>query len=168
MPKILLKLRELGHKYYQFGEEHVEYLLSLIFAAEKDMSDSQDVEQVSGDEEDDDDEMLVDGEEEEMTVDEKEEEQYLKEDQVRKYKFDFNGHTSFLNQHPDLNVKDTVVNSTTAVAPGERKIPTNIMTDPDWDIKTFPCSFPDGRNGMGEKRSVHSVSYTHLTLPTKA
>ena len=86
---------------------------------------------------------------------------------MRKYKFDFNGHTSFLNQHPDLNVKDTVVNSTTAVAPGEGKIPTNIMVDPDWDIKTFPCSFPDGRNGMGEKRSVHLTDQAYVQQRVK-
>ena len=56
---------------------------------------------------------------------------------MQKFKIDFNQHTALLDQHPELDVKDLIGNSNTAVAPGEGKIPTNVLTDPDWDIKTF-------------------------------
>ena len=79
---------------------------------------------------------------------EKEEQKYQSEDQVQKFKIDFKRHTALLNQHPELDVTDLIGNSNTAVAPGEGKIPTNILADPEWDIKTFPQLFPDGKNAM--------------------
>ena len=35
-----------------------------------------------------------------------------------------------------------------SIAPGEGKIPTNIMRDNTWDINAFPNMFPTGRFGM--------------------
>ena len=97
-------------------------------------------------------ENLVDEVEEKDPVDEmeKEEQKYQSEDQVQKFKIDFNRHTALLDQHPELDAKDLIGNSNTAVAPGEGKIPTNVLADPDWDIKTFPCLYPDGKKGMND------------------
>ena len=41
------------------------------------------------------------------------------------------------------------------VAPGEGKIPNDIMQEVDWDIKAFPhLHNPDGSNGKDEEQSV--------------
>ena len=145
----------MGHPYYQFSDVHWQYLekrrsegperWSLI---PDDLEEPLDALVVDSTEQ----EELVDEIEEEELIDEleKEEEEYQREDPVQKYKFDFNGHTALLDQHPELDVKDLIGNSNTAVAPGEGKIPTNVMSDPDWDIKTFPCLYPDGKGGMND------------------
>ena len=87
-------------------------------------------------------ENLGDELEEKDPVDEmeKEEEKYQTEDQVQKFKTEFNRHTALLDQHPELDVTDLIGNSNTAVAPGEGKIPTNILADPEWTSKLFPNS----------------------------
>ena len=34
------------------------------------------------------------------------------------------------------------------VAPGEGQIPTSVLREKEWDIKTYPHLYPDGKNGM--------------------
>ena len=41
-----------------------------------------------------------------------------------------------------------------SVAPGEGKIPTDILKEEDWDLKSFPGLQPEGENGLFEKRKV--------------
>ena len=81
---------------------------------------------------------------------------YEKEDQIQKYKFEFNAASAFLDQHPELDFQEdeTAQNRPTAVAPGEGKIPTNILTEQDWDIKTFPGLHPDGKSGLHDERNI--------------
>ena len=82
------------------------------------------------------------------------EEEYQTKDQVQKHKIDFNRFSVFLDQHAELDVKDGPINEPTAVAPGEGKVPTNITTEHDWEVKTFPTLFPDAKNGIDEERPV--------------
>ncbi len=107
-------------------------------------------------------------EENEDNEEEKKEAEYQEEDQIQKYKFDFNAASAFLDQHAELDVREDVqevieadvqeeieaVNQTTAVAPGEGHIPTNILRETDWDIKSFPGLHPDGKHGLDYKRDV--------------
>ena len=41
-----------------------------------------------------------------------------------------------------------------AFAPGEGKIPKNILMDNDWDIKAWPSLHPDGNCGLHQSRKV--------------
>ena len=45
-------------------------------------------------------------------------------------------------------------NETVSFAPGEGKIPTNILKEKCWDINSFPHLFPSGSNKMFEERKV--------------
>ena len=48
------------------------------------------------------------------------------------------------------------------VAPGEGKVPRNILNDDDWDIKAFPhLNSPDGKYGLHHVREtkLHPQSY---------
>ena len=40
------------------------------------------------------------------------------------------------------------------IAPGEGKIPTNILEEIDWDVKSFPCLLPDGNNSLHSEREI--------------
>ena len=42
----------------------------------------------------------------------------------------------------------------TQVAPGQGKIPKSILHEKDFDVKSFPCLFPDGKNGKDYERNV--------------
>ena len=44
------------------------------------------------------------------------------------------------------------------VAPGEGSIPTSVLKEPEWDIKTYPQLYPDGRNGMNSKGRTTNLS----------
>ena len=77
---------------------------------------------------------------------------YRQKDPVQRQKFNNNRPTFFVNDFPELDIRDS--NDPVVVAPGEGKIPTNILKEDDWDIKSYPCLFPDGRNGLHEKRDV--------------
>ena len=43
-------------------------------------------------------------------------------------------------------------------APGEGKIPTNILKEDDWDVKSFPNLHPSGRNGLHQKRNIKGLT----------
>ena len=46
-------------------------------------------------------------------------------------------------------------NDSISVAPGEGKVPKDIMGEEDWDIKAFPhLNNPDGSNGKDQARGV--------------
>ena len=40
------------------------------------------------------------------------------------------------------------------IAPGEGQIPTDILKEDGWLVKTFPQFFPDGKNGLKEEREA--------------
>jgi hypothetical protein len=64
--------------------------------------------------------------------------------------------TTFYENYPEIRASgsnDTVENnSEITVAPGEGKVPTNIMRDDFWDVNSFPLLFPSGRFGLKFKR----------------
>ena len=41
-----------------------------------------------------------------------------------------------------------------SIAPGEGKVPTNMLEEKDWDLKSFPCLLPDGNNSLHTARVV--------------
>ncbi len=72
--------------------------------------------------------------------------------------------TMMIDDHPDMhittNLSDKVVfknqtkssTSGCSIAPGEGKIPINLLRDTDWDTKAFPMLFPSGRYGLNYSR----------------
>ena len=43
-------------------------------------------------------------------------------------------------------------------APGEGKIPTSILSEEDWDIKSFPNLHPTGTNGLHQNRKIDGLT----------
>ena len=62
------------------------------------------------------------------------EKEYLEKDPVRKYQFeDYNKSLCMSNMYPEAAPENSVI-----VAPGEGKVPKNVLYDENWDIKAFP------------------------------
>ena len=89
--------------------------------------------------------------------DEKEDEEYRVKDVVRKFQFDYDMTTAMVPRYPEAYT-DQEFN----VAPGEGKIPSNILKEEDWDIKSFPNLFPSGTNGLKQKREVGGLTDSNL------
>ena len=83
----------------------------------------------------------------------KEEEEYRTKDSVKKWQFEYNRSTCFSNNYPEINYKEDT-SEEFSVAPGEGKLPSNILEEKDWDLKSFPCLHPDGQNNLHSKRST--------------
>ena len=78
---------------------------------------------------------------------------YQTEDQIQKFKFDFMGASAFVEQFQELDIKEKPQEKqgSIVISPGEGKIPTNILTTENWDLKTFPDLHIDGINGVDQK-----------------
>ena len=88
---------------------------------------------------------------EELCIEEILENEYLKKDPVRKYQFeDYNKSLCMSNMYPEMGPGNSVI-----VAPGEGKVPQNVLHDDDWDIKAFPhLNSPDGKFGLHFQRET--------------
>ena len=91
----------------------------------------------------------------------KEEEEYRTKDPVRKWQFEYNKSTCFSNNYPEINFKENA-NDAHEVAPGEGKTPSNVLQEIDWDIKSFPCLNPSGKNGLHEERKVNLTEQNYF------
>ena len=69
------------------------------------------------------------------------EKEYKEKDPVKKDQYDdYNKSLCMSNMYPENSV---------IIAPGEGKIPQNVLYDNDWDIKAFPhINSPDGKYGL--------------------
>ena len=94
--------------------------------------------------------------EDEDTEYEREDHEYRTKDSVRKYQFDYDVTTCLLPKYPEA-IPETVEQKT-SFAPGEGKIPTNILKEDDWDVKSFPNIHPTGKNGLHQKRMVKGLT----------
>ena len=74
----------------------------------------------------------------------------MEEDHREEYQFNYNLHTCFQDDHPELDAEDTTI----ALSPGEGKRPTSIIMDDEWDMKTHPFLDPSGQNNMSKERKV--------------
>ena len=73
-----------------------------------------------------------------------EDEKYEHLDSVKKWQFNYNRSTCFSDNYPEINYKEDKSN-VLSIAPGEGKLPTNILEEHDWDLKLFPCLHPNGK-----------------------
>ena len=82
---------------------------------------------------------------------EHDEDEYRTEDPVRKHQFDYDKSTTMVPKFPEAGINN---GQTVSFAPGEGKIPTNILKEKDWDINSFPQLFPSGKNKMHQERKI--------------
>ena len=78
----------------------------------------------------------------------------MTKDPVAKFQFDYNRNTCFGNDVPELAIDESAVNQKISIAPGEGKIPTNILQEDDWDMKSHPHLDPTGENNLNKKRKI--------------
>ena len=148
--KALNTLKDLGNKYYQFVPDMDVY-------KQKCKTNDPEGFALIFDDEDEGTLNVNDEAQEEVCDDSEEDEDQDKElDHVNKWKFLYNKSTCFMNDFPELEVKeedDSITDKYISVAPGEGKVPSNILNEKDWDIKSFPCLHPNGTMGLHEKRA---------------
>ena len=79
------------------------------------------------------------------------EREYQTKDPVKKYQLqDYNKSLCMSNMYPEIGSENSVI-----LAPGEGKVPQNVLYDNDWDIKAFPhINSPDGKYGLHHPRGV--------------
>ena len=87
-----------------------------------------------------------------------EEDQYILNDPIRKFQFDHNIATCLTNKFPemlvDINGDDIAGKDDLSFAPGEGKVPSNILMEKDWDIKGWPSLHPDGKFGLHHESKI--------------
>jgi hypothetical protein len=71
---------------------------------------------------------------------------------------DVNQPTMFYENNPEIRVRTHLNNDDNhnelCVAPGEGKVPTNLMCDPHWDVNAFPLLFPSGKFRLNHERAI--------------
>ena len=72
---------------------------------------------------------------------------------VGRSQFNYNRSTCFGENHPEIHIEENTSDAT-QVAPGQGKIPRSMLQEKDFEVKSFPCLFPDGKNGKDEERKV--------------
>ena len=158
MKAALRTLKVLGHKYYQFirdidlenfderckdtDAEGFDFINGYEDNEEDSNKDSEE-----DDNDDDSDSKKAD------KSDEERENEILMKDTVSKFQFDYNQNTCFGNDVPELVVNDNI-NDNISIAPGEGKIPTSILQDEEWDMKSHPHLDPTGENNLNRKRKI--------------
>ena len=98
----------------------------------------------------------------EVTIEEIVETEFLTKDTVRKYQLrDYNRSLCLSNMFPEMSAPD--YNNSVIVAPGEGKVPRNILHDDDWDIKAFPhLNSPDGKYGLYHERETKLTAQSYF------
>ena len=83
-----------------------------------------------------------------------EEEEYRKNDVIRKFQFDYDTSVCLVDKFPEAALPEQVGIDTNQIsfAPGEGKIPENILTTKYWDRNAFPMKHPDGQNNLHHTR----------------
>ena len=90
---------------------------------------------------------------EELNEDGRKEEEYIKNDPVKKFQFKYGQSLCYSNQYPEIQATEGQQQSDLDLAPGENRIPKDIVQDVDWDVKAFPHLHNlDGSNGKDQRR----------------
>ena len=153
--KWLKHLKKAGNPYFkniiQNAEDYEEHCAqsdprgfrSLFPDIQDNLTEEQNTEHILNNKEGEEDDI----EEEENDNDEEDERDYQQNDPVKKNQFTYNQSLCMNDTHPEMNrrVEDSVV----SLAPGEGKVPVNMLYDHDWDVKAFPhLNNLNGKNGM--------------------
>ena len=91
----------------------------------------------------------------------KDEVDYILNDPVKKWQFNYNSSICFADNYPEIKFSEDY-SKNFSIAPGEGKVPTNLLHEKDWDIRTFPCLLPDGLNSLHAERKVKLSDQDYL------
>ena len=103
---------------------------------------------------------------------------YIENDAVRKWQYTQDGNVLMDNIFPEnqinVHANDSseianIENEGVSVAPGEGQMPTNILAEKDWDVKTFPHLFPNGKYGLyySREQKLTNLQYFNHRLLNK-
>ena len=162
--RILKKLRNLGHPYYQFFSDFNSYEkrcrkedeegYNTLFTEEDFSSSCKEQQEVKIDETEDLEDL---------------ESNYVLNDPIRKHQFDPNTNTCLTSNYPEIFVnengkkQDQVQNKELEFAPAEGNTPINLLNEQDWDIKSWPSFHPDGKFGIHHRRKVKITDQQYFT-----
>ena len=137
-------------------EESMEYEDGKEIESDKKTDKSEENEHCKEKESDEENKKSEENEDDKEDEEEKAEKEYNEKDPVRKWQFNYNKSTCFSDNQPETRAEDNQSkdDEPVKVAPGEGKIPSNILEEKNWDVKSFPCHHPDGNNGKDEERPV--------------
>ena len=78
----------------------------------------------------------------------------MKNDPTRKFQFDYDKSVCMVDKFPEAAADDGQRNNGESIsfAPGEGKLPENILMTENWDIDAFPMKHPDGKTGLCQNR----------------
>ena len=111
------------------------------------------------------DEPMETNEEVDKETDDQEEDDKILSN-VKEYQSDQNSHTCMVRENPECMVhentgfenitvkKDATSKNSVTIAPGENKIPTNLMREKDFDVKANPILHPTGKYGLHHPRNI--------------
>ena len=73
---------------------------------------------------------------------------------IRKYQFDYDTSVCLVDKFPEAALPEPAGDNVNqiAFAPGEGKIPENILTTKNWDRDAFPMKHPDGKHNLHHPR----------------
>ena len=164
--KALEILKKNGHPHYQFYDNIDKFEercrledpgCQLIFVDDKDVEDLLDIDvysQVTLNGSLKSCENKTDNGEDPQSGDE--EEYHKKHDVIRKFQFDYDKSVCMTERFPEAAIEDPLSTSSNSdqytFAPGEGKIPENILQTADWDALAFPMKHPDGKNNLHQER----------------
>ena len=121
--------------------------------------------------------QITSEDEEEDKIDQQDREycDFAKTDRMRRFQFDYDENVALSSAVPAAQLDGNALtkkprsqtsnnnNNFADVAPGEGQIPTSVLRENQWDIKTYPHLYPDGRNGMNaEGRKVRLTNQQYL------
>ena len=76
-----------------------------------------------------------------MDAQDQEYDNYVREDPTRRFQFNYNENVAMANDFPEAQVDTNALtvkrNNYANAAPGEGQIPTSVLTEKVWDIKTY-------------------------------
>ena len=76
----------------------------------------------------------------------------IEQDVTRKFQFDYDRSVCMVDNYPEAALSEVNEGDCISFAPGQGKIPENILTSENWDIDAFPMKHPDGKNGLMQSR----------------
>ena len=92
---------------------------------------------------------------------EEEEDYHRKNDVIKKFQFDYDKSVCMTERFPEAVMTEPLAYSSESnqisFAPGEGKIPENILQTDNWDSLAFPMKHPDGRNNLHQERDKKRV-----------
>ena len=110
--------------------------------------------------------------EDESDSDDNHEQEYDSNDPIRSHQFDLGSNVMMTDAYPETSVKINQPREDSSdrgegedgcdIAPGEGKIPTNMVRDPKWVIDAFPHLFPDGKFGLEYARKLKISTLKYL------